>query len=157
LDVAAAEAFAGFYPTGTSLDPATVIYDGPGGKPVPAVESWDAPGSLTHERVLVNKDIKPTTILPDLAHGVIHVVESDGTIRALDPETLQPVGTPAPVTKVEVIINAAATLDPVNGSVFIQDDTRFKELRWNTQTKSYSVTELPGPEIGDGQGTLAYN
>lgn len=157
LSAEAAAPFAGFYPVGTSLDPITAVYDGPGGKPVPAVESWDAPGTLKFEQTLTNPALKPTTILPDHARGVVHVVQADGVIRALNPTTLEPVGAAAPITRIETLLNASAVLDRATGAVLVQTGTRIRELHWNAETASYTVSELPGADVTDGQGGLSYN
>lgn len=49
LTAAGAPAFAGFYASGTALDPVSFGYDGPGGRPL--IESWSLPGVPQFDRV----------------------------------------------------------------------------------------------------------
>ncbi|MDA0180359.1 HtaA domain-containing protein [Solirubrobacter phytolaccae] len=50
LTAAGAPAFAGFYTSGTALDPVSFGYDGPGGRP--QIESWSQPGAPQFDKVV---------------------------------------------------------------------------------------------------------
>lgn len=154
----AGDPFAGFYPVSTAMDAVSTTYEGPGGKAPVTVEKWDVPGSVKLERTLIASNVHPTSVWPDLAHDVILVVEQPGAIRALDPDTLQPIGTAAPITRQENIINSHSAFDSVNDAVFVTVGATVHEEAWNAGSQSFTDTELPGASLGnDSYADLAYN
>lgn len=154
----AGDPFAGFYPVSTAMDPVATTYEGPGGKAPVTVDKWDTPGSVKLERVLIAGYVHPTSVYPDLAHDVIVVVEQPGAIRALDPDTLQPIGTAAPITRQENIINSHSAFDSANDAVFVTVGATVHEEAWDAATETFTDTELPGASLGnDSYADLAYN
>jgi hypothetical protein len=143
-----APAFAGFYPVNTQMDPVSVTYTGPGGKAPVTVETWDKPGTVTFDKVATNSAIQATSIFPDAAHGVIHVIENQtGQIHALDATTLQPVGTPATLAVPENISTSRSAFDRETGSLFVKSGSAVHQLTWDGTTKTYADTTLPGAAV----------
>jgi hypothetical protein len=154
----AGEPFAGFYPVSQQMDSVSTSYEGPGGKAPVTVEKWDSPGTAKFAKALVNPNVKPTSVYPDLAHDVIVVVEQAGAIKALDPETLQPIGSAAPVTRQENITNSHSAYDSVRGALFVVVGGTVHEETWDAGTSSFTDVVLPGAELPtDYSADLAYN
>ncbi|HEY0276660.1 MAG TPA: HtaA domain-containing protein [Solirubrobacterales bacterium] len=158
LTTDAGPAFAGFYSVSTDMDPVSATYEGPGGKAPTTVEAWDSPGSAKYEKVLVAGGVHATSVWPDLAHDAIVVVEQGGAIRALDPGTLQPLGSPAPISRQENITISHSAYDPVHGALFVVVGAVVHELTWDAAGSSFSDATLPGASLAnDSYAGLAYN
>ncbi|GAA1540481.1 hypothetical protein GCM10009788_49080 [Nocardioides humi] len=95
----AAPAFAGFYATGAALDPVTIDYDGPGGKPVVTAEQVVSSGAPQYERAgEIDGLAQVTNVVADAQRGVLHVqhLPAGGSVpvlQAYDHETLAPLET----------------------------------------------------------------
>jgi hypothetical protein len=158
LTAAAGPAFAGFYSVATEMDPVSTTYTGPGAKAPVTAEAWDAPGTAKYTKLLVNAGVHPTSVYPDLARHVLVVVEQGGAIRALDPDTLQPTGSAAPVTRQENITNSHSAYDTRNGTLFVVVGARVHALTWNAGSSSFDDAVLPGADLGsDYSADLGYN
>ncbi|WGX95558.1 HtaA domain-containing protein [Nocardioides sp. L-11A] len=119
----AAPAFAGFYGTGAALDPVTIDYAGPGGKPVVTAERIVVSGAPQYEPAgEIDGLAEVTNLVADTERGVLHVQhrpEGAGAavLQAYDDETLAPLDTPT--------IGAAnggypgMTLDAATGAVLM--------------------------------------
>lgn len=97
LSAPAVPAFASHYSVGTPIDPVSFAYDGPGGRPLPPLESWSDPGVPVFDTISTAlANVAVGSLEPDPANGVVHVVGRVTTrgagnptaYRALDAETL---------------------------------------------------------------------
>jgi hypothetical protein len=100
LSVAAVPAFANHYSAGSPIDPISFAYDGPGGRPLPPVENWAAPGLPIFDTASTTlPNVSVGALEPDPANGVVHAIGRVTTggnataYRALDADTLAQVAT----------------------------------------------------------------
>ncbi|MDO8209976.1 HtaA domain-containing protein [Conexibacter sp. CPCC 206217] len=160
LTAPGAPAFAGFYTAGTTLDPVTFAYDGPGGKP--ALEQWTAPGVSKYELsgTYSRPGWKVYTVLPDerrdVTHAILNVGGGKAAVQALDPATLAPKADPVEIDWKY----SGATLDPSTGTVFVHTvpsgaGSRITLLRWHEATASYTTESVPTTNAAARQ--LAYD
>jgi hypothetical protein len=160
LGAEGAAAFAGEYPINTQMDPVSATYTGPGGKAPVTAEAWDAPGTAAFAPRLTNPAIRATSIYPNAAHGVVHVIENQsGEIHALDATTLQPIGTPATLTAAENISTSRSAYDRQADALFVKSGSAVHELTWDGGTQTYADTTLPGPTVESAAYSedMAYN
>lgn len=132
------EAFSRNYGVNSLLDPVSLSYTGPGGKPAVTAENWLSPGSLVHEPSGSSPVLDATAVLPDKDNGIVHVATGT-TLRAYDHTTMEPLGDaiafvgdtyPAPV------------LDDLSGAVFANNGGQAKAYLWDPTTKTYEVQVL---------------
>ncbi|MDQ6522635.1 HtaA domain-containing protein [Nocardioides sp. LHD-245] len=96
----AAPAFSGFYGTGAALDPVTIDYVGPGGKPVVTAERIVVSGAPQYEPAgEIDGLTEVTNLVADTERGVLHVQHrpegaGSAVLQAYDYETLAPLDTP---------------------------------------------------------------
>lgn len=153
--------FAGHYSIGTALDPLSFSYEGDGGKPEPALETWTTPGSRTYdttqERTFAGS---PFGVIPlaydagrDLLH-VAHTVRVGSTytqhIQAFDPTTLEPIGAEVTVPGLISRPSAEVAYDEPNAALLIQTEPSSSkelwEVRWNEGAETYQTTKISSIE-----------
>ncbi|GAA4741187.1 hypothetical protein GCM10023350_27190 [Nocardioides endophyticus] len=135
----AAKAFAGFYGSGIAIDPVSMTYTGPGGKPVVTKESWDAPATLVYEEIGTAAPIQnATAIMPDSDRNIVHVATSTD-LRAYAADTMEPLG--AAVTPGQSSY-PTPILDEYSGAVVANSGGKLKAFTWNTATNAYDVTVI---------------
>lgn len=136
LTVAGAPAFAGFYAPGTELDPITLRYTGPGGKP-DLTEEFTPPGTPRYSQVADGRDVYADAFYA--ADGLVHTAGLDG-VTALTLTGVEQRGRAAwaGVT--------ATAFDPETATVFAAGaaGTPIRTFRWNAQTSSYDAAEIAG-------------
>ncbi|WP_270027033.1 HtaA domain-containing protein [Solirubrobacter phytolaccae] len=138
LTGAGAPAFAGFYQPGQALDPLTLRYTGPGGKPV-AVDAFTPAGTPKYSQVADGRDIYADTYFPEPGRGLLHAINTT-SLTAVDLTTVEPLG----ATTLSGV--TAYAYDSETGTIFLAG-TAGQPLRtatWNTQTKTYDLAAIPG-------------
>lgn len=125
IPAAATEAFV-TYGAGTRLDPVSVVYAGPGGKPDLA-ERWDTEGVPVYAesgRWSSTTNQYNSRVLYASADGSLaHIVQSSDlyaphTLVAVDPTTLEPLGAPLTIPHQGSSIMLLTSFDPATGAVF---------------------------------------
>jgi Htaa len=99
LSAPAVPAFANHYSVGGAIDPVSFSYAGPGGRPLPPLESWASPGVAVFGTVASTTlaGVAVGSLVPDPANGVVHAVgrgtggSNPTAYRALDASTLRTV------------------------------------------------------------------
>lgn len=138
LTAEAYEAFSHNYGVNTLVDPVSLNYVGPGGKPAITAENWLSPGSLVYEQSGSHPITGATAVLPDQDNGVVHVATGT-TLRAYDYTTMQPLGDAIPFVGDTY---PAPVLHDYSGAIFANNGGKAKAYMWNAETKVYDVQEL---------------
>lgn len=132
------EAFSRNYGVNSLLDPVSLSYTGPGGKPAVIAENWLSPGSLVHEPSGSTPVLDATAVLPDKDNGVVHVATGT-TLRAYDYTTMKPLGDAIPFVGDTY---PAPLLDDLSGAVFANNGGQAKAYLWDPTTTTYRVQVL---------------
>ncbi|ADB49016.1 HtaA domain-containing protein [Conexibacter woesei] len=142
-------AFSGNYPTGTRMDPVTTTYTGPGGVPRAtgddfAVEDAIAWSAVT--RVTPDPTRNAYGFHEDTLNELVHTpVGGSAGLVALDPDTLEPVGTPLGSNPSSMFENyPGSTSAPRTGTVFDAGGGTIYAFTWDGSTQSYRQERLPG-------------
>lgn len=167
--------FAGHYSIGTPIDPLSFSYDGDGGKPEPSVETWTAPGSRFYDAVeswtAPAGTWRVTPVAYDAGRDLLHVgitTQSPAystAVQALDPETMEPIGTPTSIPGRIVDTTKHITYDAGIGAVIIWSTVSFAEkhlwqLLWNPEAETYVASEIgtiEGVEVPQDIATIRYS
>lgn len=138
LTGAGAPAFAGFYQPGQALDPLTLRYTGPGGKPT-VVEDFTPAGTPKYAQVAEGRDVYADTYFPEPARGLLHAINTT-SLTAIDLATVEPRGA---VTLSGVTSYA---YDAETGTIFLAGaaGAPLRTARWNADAKTYDLAAIPG-------------
>ena len=159
LTAAGRAAFSGNYPTGTTMDPISTTYTGPGGLPAATEEPLVGSGALALReaaRVTPDPERRVYGLGYEYGHNLLHaVVGGTAGIVALNPDTLAPVGTPLGVNPSSMFESyPAPAFDQDEGLVFDANGATTYAFAWDADTSSYRQTALPGTFRAN---TLTYN
>ncbi|KRB78092.1 hypothetical protein ASE01_08000 [Nocardioides sp. Root190] len=144
----ASAAFAGFYQSGSSMDPVDIDYAGPGGVPVITTEEIVSSGAPQYEAAGEIDGVGGVTnVVADAQRGVLHVqhVPSGTTVpvlQAYDYATLAPLTT-TPVAAANQGY-PGMVLDPGNGAVLMPQGAGLVAYRHDPTTGYASVDLAPG-------------
>ncbi|MBB4660681.1 HtaA domain-containing protein [Conexibacter arvalis] len=142
-------AFSRNYPTGTRMDPVSTTYTGPGGLPRATGDDFaveDAIAWSAAARVTADPARNAYAFHYDPGDELVHTpVGGSAGLVALDPDTLEPVGTPLGANPSSMFENhPASTSAPWTGTVFDADGSTIYAFTWDSSTQSYSQERLPG-------------
>lgn len=151
LAAAAVPLFAGEYTIGTVLDPLTLRYAGPGGKPAPATEDWSEPGTRVFETTFSDRLTDAwRAVAFDREANVVHALigaSGDGVagvrFQAYDAATLEPVGEPTPVYP-GFDNQTRVAYDPAGKRLFARmgESPAISMFAWDAASQRYTATEL---------------
>lgn len=153
LTAEAAPVFIGYYSAGQTLDPLSITYDGPGGKPEPEVfVASGTPHVVAANPVSLgfNPTASATTIsngmFHDATNDVIHlVVRGANFLRAYDATTLQPVGTPSTINANSMVTPA---FDRAGSRIFAVAAGKVTVSTWHDDIQSYTTTDVDPSAAG---------
>lgn len=132
--------FGGFYTAGTTLDPATITYTGPGGKPVP--EEFSEPGAEVWSAIgHANANFGPDKIYFDPINHAVHVVGAE-RIVAYDSNTLAYLGAVEPPAG-SPFTQKANAFDPETGTVFVASGSEVYAYTFKPETAVYQRRTVP--------------
>lgn len=147
------------YAAGTVLDPLTISYEGPGGKPSFA-ETWTAPGTFKYEKSSTTELLPSpsaaswiTEAFFDRPEGVVHSVAvptglGANYLMAIDLETGQPKAQIGPLA------GSRYAYDPDNHTVFVSGQSTVTAYTWDTEEEEYSSEVI---QSGVPSGLVTYN
>lgn len=144
----ASAAFAGFYQSGSSMDPVDIDYAGPGGVPTVTAEEVVSSGAPQYEPAgEIDGLSSVANVVADAQRGIVHVQhlpagQTVPVLQAYDYATLAPLAG-APVAAANQGY-PGMVLDPGNGAVLMPQAADLVVLRHGAGTGYTSATVSPG-------------